>query len=93
MWYYKKPKKIPTKNSEPRNGTRLDAIKADENIYFCKNCNHCWQIDWEESRSTYNRKIGKVVYKHYDNFPTFKKKRKTCNICEEKNAMGNRSTI
>ena len=64
-------------------GPAYDAKKADQEIKYCTSCKRCWQIDNESSRTMFNRARKKIVYNHYDNFPTIGKKRKTCMQCSK----------
>jgi|8_EtaG_2_1085327.scaffolds.fasta_scaffold54624_3 hypothetical protein len=78
-WYLKKGD-----IQKKRDTTRLDAVRADENIFYCEKCNRCWQIDWENTRTTYNRERNIILYAHYNDFPKYKRERKECNMCENK---------
>ena len=53
----------------------FDARKADENIKYCEICKRCWEI----IRSSNDYKVL-----HYDDFPTYKKEREICSLCENK---------
>jgi len=54
-----------------------EGIVADETIYYCESCSKCWEkIKVGHTRS---KKHG---YLFYEDFPSYKKKRKTCIGCE-----------
>ena len=86
-WYYPKSKEKKNVKYQPKrnyDASRFDAKKADELIKYCKECKMCWQVDWEASRSTYNRERNRTLYNHYDNFPTYGKEREICPMCKNK---------
>ena len=64
--------------------TRFEAKKADKDIKHCIKCNLCWEIDWHQTRTTYNRKKNRTLYNHYDNFPTYGKEKEICPTCKNK---------
>ena len=47
-----------------------DGKRADKNIKYCESCKRCWE---------YNGNIKNLA--HYEDFPTYKRERKTCKIC------------
>ena len=50
----------------------VDAYKADEHIYYCQSCRRCW----ERSKQT-----TKYHIEYYEDFVTYGKERKICNLC------------
>lgn len=50
-----------------------DGNFADENIYYCKKCDRCWQTKYVKSANGIN---------YYDDFPTYKRIRKKCKGCK-----------
>ena len=48
--------------------------KADKNIKYCKKCNRCWEPICKPNNS-------KKQFLWYDDFPAYKKGKKTCPIC------------
>ena len=56
------------------NHSSNDARAADEKIFYCKSCGHCWES------IVYDRKISdkkkRFVERHYSNFVSYGKKRK-----------------
>jgi transcription elongation factor Elf1 len=50
----------------------LDATLADKYIYFCTSCKTCWEV----TKTKWHHRI-----EYYDNFPSYKKKRKICERC------------
>ncbi len=59
-----------------------DARLADEKIKLCKTCNRCWEVDKEATKSSYNRKIGRIVYSYYEDFPKYGKQIQECLKCK-----------
>ena len=56
-----------------------DAKAADEKIFYCKSCGHCWDS------IVYDRKIkdkkNTYIERRYRNFVSYGKKRKQCSRC------------
>lgn len=50
----------------------LDAALADKYIFYCLTCKRCW----EKTKTRWDDSI-----RYYDNFPSYKKKRKICLRC------------
>mgnify|MGYP003636925842 FL=1 len=48
--------------------------KADKNIKYCKKCNRCWEPICKPNNS-------KKQFLWYDDFPAYKKGKKTCPTC------------
>ncbi len=47
-----------------------DGKRADNLIKYCESCKRCWE---------YNGNLK--ILAHYEDFPTYKRERKTCKLC------------
>ena len=84
-WYFQKNNLsgyLPRKQNDTFS---YDAKKADNQIKRCNVCKKCWQIDWETSRSNYNRLKNRIIYNYYEDFPAYKKELETCPKCNKGN--------
>ena len=80
-------------NYQPKGGydsSLHDARKADKEIKYCPECNKCWQIDWETSRSNYHRENNIVLCNYYGDFPKYGKEEKICDCCNKLKQKGER---
>jgi|14_taG_2_1085336.scaffolds.fasta_scaffold10611_6 hypothetical protein len=59
-----------------------DAKLADKKIKFCNTCNRCWEIDKEATKTSYNRKLGRIIYSYYEDFPKYGKQTQECSQCK-----------
>lgn len=65
-------------NNAPKKYERnrfFDGKKADKSIKYCEDCNRCWETI---------KLGGSNNVLHYEDFPTYKRKRKKCFICSKK---------
>lgn len=67
----------------PYDAHKYDAVRTDNAIKVCHECNSCWEIDIEANR---NNKY-KTIYAWYYNFPKYGKKVETCPKCVNKNEV------
>ncbi len=62
-----------TNNGRKPTNWHHDGNFADRNIYYCESCDRCWQVKYVTSANGIN---------YYEDFPTFKRERKTCKGCK-----------
>ena len=62
---------------------KSDARAADKYIYYCKSCNRCWQYSYQAQKDDKSKADKKMYIRFYFDFPTYGKKRKTCQWCKE----------
>ena len=60
----------PVTDIKAKKERNSDARRADRAVKHCIRCNKCWE---------YNGNIKSLA--HYEDFPTYKRKRETCIIC------------
>jgi hypothetical protein len=72
-WYHEQYFKVNSRvTSEIHQFSKYDSRMADKCIYHCTKCNSCWETSWLSSTKT------TTVYK---DFPTYKRKKKQCPMC------------